>query len=53
MMVKQFEESGHPVFKGVFPLTRGILRKTYNKETIHLNADASTAELLYRTIHCY
>ena len=53
MMVKQFEESRHPVFKGVFPLTRGILRKKYNKESIHLNADASTAELLYRIIHCY
>ena len=26
-MVKQFEESGHPVFKGVAPRARGILRK--------------------------
>ena len=50
MMVEQFEESGHPVFRGVSPLAR-ILRKKNNKETIHFNADALNTELLYRTIH--
>ena len=45
MMVEQFEESGHPVFKGVSTLARGILRKKNNKETIRFNADASNTEL--------
>ena len=40
-----FEGSGHPVFKGVSPLARGILRNKNNKETIHFNADASNTEL--------
>ena len=31
MMVEKFEESGQPVFKGVSPLARGILRKKNNK----------------------
>ena len=31
MMVEQFEESGHSVFKGVSPLACGILRKKNNK----------------------
>ena len=26
-MVKHFEETGHPVFKGISGLTRGIMRK--------------------------
>ena len=34
MMVEQFEESGHPVFKGVSTLARGILRKK-NKQGDH------------------
>ena len=50
MMVQQFEASGHPVFKGVSPLARGILRKK-NKETIHFSADASNTALSDRTIH--
>ena len=51
LMVERFEESGHPAFKSVSPLARGILRKKNNKETIHFTADASNTELLYRTIH--
>ena len=50
-MVEQFEASGHPVFKGVSPLARGILRKKNNKETIHFSADASNTALSDRTIH--
>ena len=44
-MVDRFEESGHPVFKSVSPLARGILRRKNNKETIHVNADASNTAL--------
>ena len=50
-MVDRFEESGHPVFKSVSPLARGILRRKNNKETIHFIADASNTKLFYRTIH--
>ena len=51
MMVEQFEESGHPVFRGVSPMVRGNLRKNNNKKTIHFNADASSAEFFNRAIH--
>ena len=51
MMVEQFKASGHPVFKGVSPLARGILRKKNNEETIHFSADASNTALSDRTIH--
>ena len=51
MMVEQFEASGHPVFKGVSPLARGILRKKNNEETIHFSADASNTALSDRTSH--
>ena len=33
LMVDRFEESGHPSFKSVSPLARGILRRKNNKET--------------------
>ena len=46
-MVERFEESGHPVFKSVSPLARGILRRKNNKETIHFTADASNTEMLF------
>ena len=32
-------------------LSRGILRKKKNRDTIHFNADASNTELLFRLIH--
>ena len=34
LMLEQFEESGHPVSQIVSPLSRGILRKKKNKETM-------------------
>ena len=50
-MVKHFEETGHPVFKGISALTRGIMRKKKSKDTIHYNGESSKGELLYRIIH--
>ena len=50
-MVKRFKESGHPVFKSISALSRGILKRKNNRDTIHFNADASNTELLFRTIH--
>ena len=50
-MVKDFEETGHPVFKGISALTRGIMRKKKSKDTIHDNGESSNVELLYRIIH--
>ena len=34
-MVNDFEKSGHPVFKGISPLGRGILKRKNNRDTIH------------------
>ena len=50
-MVKRFEESVHPVFKSISALSRGILKRKNNSDTMHFTADAPHTELLYRTIH--
>ena len=50
-MVKRLIETGHPIFKGIGASSRGILKRKNNKDTIHFNADASNAELLFRKIH--
>ena len=38
-MVERFEDTGHPVFKSISALSRGILRMLKRKETTHFNAD--------------
>ena len=38
-MVEDFENSGHPVFQGVSPLGRGILKRRNNRNTIHFNGE--------------
>ena len=50
-MVKEFEETEHPVFKGISALNRGIMRKKKSKDTIHYNGESSNVEMLYRIIH--
>ena len=50
-MVEEFKNSGHPVFKGVSPLGRGIVKKKNNRDTIHYNGEYCNFDLLYRTIH--
>ena len=49
-MVGHFKETGHPVFKSISVLTRGILERKGGKCTTHFNADSSNTELLFRTI---
>ena len=44
-MVDRFKDTGHPVFKSISALSRGILKKKNNRDTIHFNADASNTEL--------
>ena len=34
-MVEDYENSGHPVFQGISPLGRGILKRKINRNTIH------------------
>ena len=50
-MVDDFENSGHPVFKGISPLDRGILKKKKGKDTIHFNGEYSNVDPWYRTVH--
>ena len=50
-MVGHFKETGHPVFKSISALRRGIPTRKGGRDTIHLNADSSNTELLIRTIH--
>ena len=50
-MVGHSKETGHPVFKGISALSRGILRRKGSRFSIHFNADSSNTDLLCRTIH--
>ena len=50
-MVERFKDTGHPVFKSISALSRGILKKNSDRDTIHCNADASNTDLLFRIIH--
>ena len=50
-MVENFENSGHPVFLGMSPLGRGILKKKSDRDTIHFNGEYWNIDLPYRTIH--
>ena len=46
---ERFKDTGHPVSKSISALRRGILKKN-NRDTTHVNADASNTELLFRII---
>ena len=50
-MVKRFKESGHPVFKSISALSRGLLKRKNDTDTTHVTVDASNSELLYQTVH--
>ena len=50
-MLENFENSGHPVFQGLSPLGRGILKRRNNRDIIHFNGEYSNINLLYRTVH--
>ena len=52
-MVQRFQDTGHPVYKSISALSRGIFffLKKKKRDTIHFNADASNTELLFRIIH--
>ena len=43
-MVERFKETGHPVSKSISAVSRGILKRKNNRDTIHFNADASNTE---------
>ena len=45
------KDTGHPVFKSISALSRGILEKKNGQDTTHFNADASNTELLFQIIH--
>ena len=50
-MLERFKDTGHPVFNSISALSRGILKKKNNRDTIHFSAHASNTELLFRIIH--
>ena len=49
--VEDFENSGHPVFQGVSPLGRGILKTKNIRDTIHFNGEYCNIDLLHWTVH--
>ena len=51
MMMLNFKESGHPVFRPTRALDRGSLRKKGGQLSIHFSGDSTNAELLFRTLN--
>ena len=51
VMVENFSESGHPIFRGINALNRGVLKRKGGRCTIHFTGESPNAELLFRTIH--
>ena len=49
--VKDFEETGHLMFKRISALNRGEMRERRNKDTVHHNGESFNVKLLYRTVH--
>ena len=50
-MLLEFAESGHPIFRAMTPLSRGILKsKGHGKLSIHFTADYPTIETVFRII---
>ena len=45
-VVEDFENSRHPVFQGMSPLGRGVLKKKNNRDTIHYNGEYCNIDLL-------
>ena len=50
-MVQRVKETSQPVFKSISALSRGILTRKINIDTIYFSADASNTALLFRTSH--
>ena len=50
-MVERLKDTGRPVFKSTSAWSRGILQKKNGRDTIHINAEASNTEILFRIIH--
>ena len=46
-----YKETGHPAFRGISALNRGVLKREGGRCTIHFTAEVSNTELLFRTIH--
>ena len=46
-MIKDFAESGHPIFRGTSALNRGILKRKGGRNAIHSSAKARTIEFFY------
>ena len=50
-MMDEFQQSGHPIFRGTRELDRGVLKRKSGRTTIHFTADSGNIELMLRTIH--
>ena len=50
LMMIEFSESGHPVFRATSPLSRGTLKSRGGTLSIHFCADGDTSENVSRTI---
>ena len=49
-MVEIFKETGHPLFRGIRALNRGVVKRKCGRCTMHITAEAANTELLFRTI---
>ena len=49
-VVEKVKESGHPIFRGISTLNRGVLKRKSGRCTFHITAESQNAELLFRPI---
>ena len=49
-MIDQFQQSGHPTFRGTSALDRGVSKRTSGRKTFQFTADSGNIEWVLRTI---
>ena len=49
--IEQFQQSGHPVIRGISAHYRGTLKRISRRNTVHFTADSGNIELMQRTVH--
>ena len=47
-MIDQFQQSGHPIFRGTIALDRGVLKRKSGRNTTHFPPDSGKIELMLR-----
>ena len=50
VMLENFQESGHSIFRGISTSNRGVLKRKGGRSTVPFNMESRNADLVFRTI---